>query len=538
MTRWLVLLLFVALVAAADSRWAAWELRRTSVQDDVYIDLAIGGQPPQVARMLLDFTRPYSTLWNSKMTHSQSPTSVYVNETVRRDWTRMGSAIYALEYRAETDYAQLYSSGLYYDADGRLGLARSSELWQLWTGFVMSYGTFVLYKGEPPKSRSIAGVALECARNDRAPLCSVRFGAGERVDLFANGSTTWLSAQAYDALFRRYNVYSASSSAPLVDLAGGALSIASNEYVLDRTDVRQRRLLVGRDAALDGGASRIGTAIVRGYDIEVDVFRGRVYVQKSAQTLHLTSWQLALELALTMLFSVWFLVPLSSMTTIESGKPARVALQLASLALFLVAYLVSGDPFAADKLDGSVASFGVWLGLHVAVWYFLAASLTIMIVDNVVLDEEERAFSHRTYVQLGKALVEDALLHGMWLVLHLSSAVILSVYAAFLVALFMAAHAAMVSFLMLYYAGSARLPSPLRWHYWVLVVGQLVYTGWNFGFVAWNELNELLLVASPEFLYLVPYIAVPLELFVAKTAASVAHQVAHNRHDPNELFFL
>ncbi len=533
--RWV--LLFIALVAA-DPRWAAWELRRTSTQDDVYIDMAIGGQPPQMARMLLDFTRPRSTLWNSRMTHSQSPTSVYVNETVRRDWTRMGSAIYALEYHAETDYAQLYSSNLYYDADGRLGLARSSELWQLWTGFVMSYGTFVLYKGDPPKSRSIAGAALECLRHDAAPLCSVRFGSNERVDLFSNGSTTWLSADAYDALFRRYNVYSSAREAPPVDLAGGALSIGANEYVLDRTDVRQRRLLVGRDDRLDGGASRIGTAIVRGYDVEVDVFRGRLYVQRSAQTPHLTSWQLALELALTMLFSVWFLVPLSSMTTLETGKPARVSLQLASLALFLVAYLVSGDPFAADKLDGSVVSFGVWLGLNVAAWYFLAASISVVYVDNVVLDEDERAFSHRTYVQLGKALVEDALLHGMWLVLHLSSAVILSVYAAFLVSLFMAAHSAMVAFLMLYYASSSRLPTPLRWHYWLLVGGQVIYTAWNFGFVVWNELNELLLVASPEFLYLVPYISVPLELFVAKLAASVAHQVAHNRHDPNELIFL
>jgi len=535
----LLFLAALALAGSPPSEWAAWELRRTSLLDDVYVELSIGGEPPQIARMMLDFTISVSTLWNPKLSHASSPTSAAIDETRRRrrDWTRMGNAMYFIEYAPEPSesYEELYASGLYYDADGRLALGRSSELWQLWTGFVLSYGTLILYKGVPPTSRAI-GSALDCERTATAPLCSVPVGVNERVEFFSNGSTTWLSGAAYDSLFRKYNVYS-SKSHPRIDLAGGALSLDSRQYLLEK-NMRQKRILVGRDGSLAPGTSRLGTSVSRAYDIEVDVFRGKAFVRRSAQDLHLDGWQLALELLLTLAFSVWFLVPLSFMTTLESGKIVRVALQLVTLGLVLLAYFLSGEPFENERFDGTTLSLALWLGLNISMWYFVVATASVIFVGNVILREEERTVAPRTYIQLGKAIIEESILLGMWALLHESSALILSVYAAFLLSLFMAVHALLVLFLMIYYAGNIQLPRNLAWHYWVLLAFQIAYAGWNIGFLVWSELQELLLVDSPEFLYVVPYVAVPLELWLAKIAASMAHHVAHNRKDRAEMVFL
>ena len=532
------LLLVLSLAAAAPSQWAAWELRRTSALDDLYVELSVGGEPPQIARMLLDFTLSVSTIWNPKLSHAASPTSAAASESSRRDWTRMGDYTYFIEYAPEPSegYDRLYSSGLYYDADGRLALGRSSEIWQLWTGFALSYGTLILYRGEPPTPRK-GSTALECERTESAPLCSVPFAGGsERVELLSNGTTTWLSSEAYDALFRKYNVYS-SREHPRVDLAGGALSLDSRQYLLEK-NLKQRRMLVARDPSLRPGTSVLGTSVVRAYDIEVDVFRGKAFVRRSAQDLHLDGWQLALELLLTLSFSVWFLVPLALMTTLESGKIVRVVLQLVTLGFVLLAYFLSGEPFSNERFDGTALSLALWLGLNIFMWYFVLATASVVFVGNVVLHEDERAATPRTYVQLGKAIIEDAILLGMWALLHESSALILSVYAAFLLSLFMAVHALLSMFLMIYYAAGNPLPRQLAWHYWVLLAFQIAYAGWNVGFLVWSELQALLLVDSPEFLYVVPYVAVPLELWLAKIAASMAHHVAHNRKDRTEMVFL
>jgi hypothetical protein len=510
---------------------AAWAIRRTNALDNLYIEMKVGSESAP-AKMLLDFARDRSTLWSARFSRENSVTASYdelAPYAPRYEWFKLGSNVYNLQVGEESSdsITELYANGLYFEVDGRFAVGPHSAVWDLWNAFKMTYGTFTLYKGSAPA----LSTRYACDPAAKEVLCEIQVG-DSRIRFFSpNGSLVLVG----DEIFARgYNVYEwkrEGKAQPVLSLAAGAFKLDSGEYLLDRGPKRAPLPLVRRDPALPRNLTLMGTAIARGYEISWDKFKAEMYVRKAVQSAHIEAWRLLILLCLTLLFTLWFLLPSSTMLTMETGKAGRICLQIVTVALVIVAFVTSEDPFSSNR-SSSFSSFVVWLGANGFIILLLLAEASFVYVEYIVLSERERTFGAKVYAVLDKVTLNSASLLAIWTVLHESGAVVLSVYFAFIFSLFMCMHSLLVLILIIYYGATRvwkNVPPFLRVHYALAGVLQVFYCAWLFGFAFWDDFTNLLLVDVLEFTPIAVYIGLIVELFFAHFSSSLAMAVTKNR---------